>query len=111
MSPAESEFTLIVHFSGKARYPLQLDISLKHYGLLAAKILRCLQDSFVDPLPNPKHLVLKSPSGELITDDGLWERCLGGYYPVGTAHILSVEQVRSLHHRRWGKLLCQYEFL
>ena len=75
---------------------MQLDNSLKHYGLLAAQILGCLKDLFVDPLPNPKHLVLKSSAGELITDDGLWERSLGGYYPTGSAQSISVEQGKSL---------------
>lgn len=92
----QTEYTLVVHFSGKSRrYPLMLDDSIKHYGLLAAQILGCLRDLFVDPLPNPKHLLLKSSAGEFITDDGLWERSLGGYYPADSAHIISVEQGKS----------------
>lgn len=101
---AQTEYTLIVYFSGRARYPLQLDGTLKHYGLLAAQILRCLSDSFVDPLPNPKHLILKNSSGDVITADGLWERALSGYYPDGAAHIISVEQGKSRTSflRGWG---------
>ncbi|KAJ3047456.1 hypothetical protein HK097_011517 [Rhizophlyctis rosea] len=104
---AETEYTLIVHFSGKARYPLQLDGTLKHYGLLVAQILRCLRDSFVDPLPNPKHLILKTSAGEVITAEGLWERALNGYYPDGAAHIISVDQgntaavVATLEQKKW----------
>jgi hypothetical protein len=89
---SETQYTLVVLFSGNARYPLKLDNTNRHWGLLAAEILRYLKDSFVDPLPNPKHLLLRSSSGELITADGLWARSLGGYYPTGTEHILSVDQ-------------------
>ena len=91
----QRQYTLIVEFSGKAQFTLDLDDSTTHYGDLAAKIIYRLEESYVDPLPNPKHLILKSPSGESIDPSTLFPRTLGGFYMDDEARVLTVDQGKS----------------
>jgi hypothetical protein len=77
----ELEWTLILDFYKGFRYSILLDPALRYDGDLKAKILRCLEDNLVSPLPNPKDLRLSTPSGEIISSEDLLQRTLSGYFP------------------------------
>ena len=75
------KYTLVASFMNGAQYPIELSENLRHYGNLTGQIVGVLEDSFVRPLPNPTHLVLKAEDGSLITSDNLWERKLSYFLP------------------------------
>jgi hypothetical protein len=81
----EIQWTLVVDFYKGFQYPILLDPAIRHDGDLMGKILHCLNNSLVSPLPNPKDLRLRTPAGELITSDQLFTRTLAGYFPKDEA--------------------------